>query len=363
VLLVDEAHNLVDRARDMFSAEISRGSFEEVAPAVAGALTNGSFQALTTALADFTAEAERGRDLKEAYFEASWFLKVAERLDETYAVCGGPDGVKLFCRDPAPRLRERFSRFGAAVLFSATLAPRDYFRRALGLEEAASLSFASPFPSENLRVLVASSVSTTYRRRADTEDDLVRLLTELVRARAGNYLFYFPSYSYLETVHHRFRRDSPDIETAVQTREMPDRERAAFLARFERTEGTFAAFAALGGFFGEAIDLPGDQLVGAAVVGVGLPALSPERDRIRELFERDRRSGFDYAYLYPGMNRVLQAAGRILRSESDRGVLLLVDPRFQERRYRSLFPGSWKPSTVRGPGELRTELGRFWSER
>jgi DNA excision repair protein ERCC-2 len=362
-LLVDEAHNLVDRAREMFSAEVTRARFETVAPSVAQALTSGSFPSLLTALGDFAAEAETRRDLRDEYFEASWFLKVAGGLDETYAVCGGEDGVKLFCRDPAPRLRERFSRFGAAVLFSATLAPRDYFRRTLGLEDAASLSLPSPFPSANLRVLLAPAVSTTYRRRADTEDDLVRLLTELVRARAGNYLFYFPSYSYLETIHRRFVRDSPDIETAVQIREMPEPERAAFLARFERSEGTFAAFAVLGGFFGEAIDLPGDQLVGAAVVGPGLPALSPERERIREHFERDSGSGFDYAYLYPGMNRVLQAAGRILRSENDRGVLLLVDPRFQERRYRSLFPGSWKPSTVRGPGELRAELERFWSER
>jgi Rad3-related DNA helicase len=144
---------------------------------------------------------------------------------------------------------------------------------------------------------------------------------------------------------------------------MPEAERARFLSRFDAKDGTFVGFAILGGFFGEAIDLPGDKLEGAAIVGVGLPALSPERDRIRERFESEGTSGFDYAYLYPGMNRVLQAAGRVIRSETDRGAVLLVDSRFGERRYRSLFPAGWRPSTVRSSSELRAELERFWSSR
>jgi len=380
-LLVDEAHNLVDRAREMFSAEISRARFEELGrffePArnVASALSNDPLDPILRALAEFLREAETRPEmadteesLREVYFDAAWFAKVGERLDDTYAVVrDATDGglrLKLFCRDPAPRLRERFSSVAASVLFSATLAPLDYFRRTLGLDDASrELSLASPFPSENFRVLVAPSVATTYRRRAETGEALVQLLAGFVRTRAGNYLFYFPSYAYLEAIHDRFAAECPEVEVAIQTREMPEAERARFLSRFDAHEGTFVAFAVMGGFFGEAIDLPGEKLQGAAIVGVGLPPLSPERDRIRERFESEETSGFDYAYLFPGMNRVLQAAGRVIRSETDRGAVLLVDSRFGERRYRSLFPVGWSPSTVRSSDELRAELERFWSSR
>jgi DNA excision repair protein ERCC-2 len=378
-VLVDEAHNLVDRAREMFSAEIVRSRFEEIgrsfasARRVASALSKDGLEPVLSAIAKFIRDVEAATEaderIRELYFEAAWFTKVAQRLDDTYAVVReereGEIRLKLFCRDPAPRLRERFQSLGASVLFSATLAPRGYVLRCLGLDGAsAALSLPSPFPGENLRVLVAPSVATTYRRRAETEESLVRLLAAFVRARAGNYLFYFPSYAYLEAIHRKFAAECPEIETAIQTKEMPERDRALYLERFDSRGGTLVGFAVLGGFFGEAIDLPGERLEGAAVVGVGLPALSPERDRIREHFDReDALSGFDYAYLYPGMNRVLQAAGRLIRSETDRGALLLIDPRFGERRYRSLFPSGWKPSTVRSSEELRAELESFWGRR
>jgi DNA excision repair protein ERCC-2 len=380
-LLVDEAHNLVDRAREMFSAEISRARFEELGrffePArnVASALSSGDLEPVLSALAGFLRQAEARSSveeidgsLRDLYFEAAWFTRVGEWLDGAYAVVrdamDGDVRWKLFCRDPAPRLRERFSSAAASVLFSATLAPLDYFRRTLGLEDGSkALSLPSPFPSGNLRVLVAPSVATTYRRRAETGEALVRLLAGFVRARAGNYLFYFPSYAYLEAIHGRFAVECPEVAIAIQTREMSEAERARFLSRFDAKDGTFVGFATLGGFFGEAIDLPGDKLEGAAIVGVGLPALSPERDRIRERFESEGTSGFDYAYLYPGMNRVLQAAGRVIRSETDRGAVLLVDSRFGERRYRSLFPAGWTFSTVRSADEVRAELESFWSSR
>jgi len=379
-LLVDEAHNLVDRAREMFSAEISRARVEELgrsfepARRVASAFSNGALEPVVSALTELLREAEKRtrmegieRRLRDLYFEAAWFTKVAERLDGTYSVCREPSDsdlrLKLFCRDPAPRLRERFSSVGAAVLFSATLAPLDYYRRTLGLDEVPTFSLPSPFPSENLRVLVTPSVATTYRKRSETEAALTRLLSDFVRARPGNYLFYFPSYAYLEAIHRRFTVECPEVASAVQTRDMSEAERTGFLARFDPTGGTFVGFAVMGGFFGEAIDLPGEKLQGAAIVGVGLPALSPERDRIREHFDGEETSGFDYAYVFPGMNRVLQAAGRVIRSETDRGAVLLVDPRFGEKRYRTLFPDGWRPSTVRSPEELRAELDRFWSAR
>jgi DNA excision repair protein ERCC-2 len=373
-LLVDEAHNLLDRAREMFSAEISRGPFEDLgrsfepARKVARALAEGGLEPVASALAEFLRETETDERFRDLYQEASWFLKVRERLDDTYAVvreAGKSDlRLKLFCRDPAPRLRERLSSVGGTVLFSATLSPLGYFRRTLGLDEdSRRLSLPSPFPSENLRVLVVSSVATTYRRRGGTEEELARLLAGFVRARSGNYLFYFPSYAYLEAIHRRFACECGDVEAAVQTRELSEADRARFLSRFETRRGTLVGFAVMGGVFGEAIDLPGEKLEGAAIVGVGLPAISPERDRIREHFDGEKTSGFDYAYLYPGMNRVLQAAGRVIRSETDRGAVLLVDQRFGQRRYRSLFPAGWRPSFVTSPEELRSELDRFWSAR
>lgn len=375
--LVDEAHNLLDRAREMFSAEISKAPFalatrSEAAREVVSALENGSLESLVSALSAFQEETLSSAGIephiRDLYFDALWFTKVAERLDDTYAVVREAVDFdirfKLFCRDPAPRLRERFASAGASVLFSATLAPLDYFRRTLGLDDTSStLSLPSPFPTGNLRVIVAPSVATTYRKRAETEEALVNLLAGFVRARAGNYLFYFPSYAYLEATHRRFRVECPEVEAPIQTREMSEAERAFFLARFETRKGTLAGFAVMGGVFGEAIDLPGEKLEGAAIVGVGLPAISPERDRIREHFDGEQASGFDYAYVYPGMNRVLQAVGRVIRSETDRGAVLLVDERFGERRYRSLFPAGWKPSMVRGAEELRNELESFWSSR
>ncbi|HEY7699773.1 MAG TPA: ATP-dependent DNA helicase, partial [Vicinamibacteria bacterium] len=378
-LLVDEAHNLLDRAREMFSAEISRGRFEEAglsfAPAreVARALSReDDLEPVVSAIAEFLREAERREDgderLRDLYFEALWFTKVVERLNDTYAVVREERDshlrLKLFCRDPGPRLRERFSTVGASVLFSATLAPLDYFQRTLGLQKSAqALALPSPFPSGNLCVLVAPWVATTFRRRAETEEALTRLLVDFARSRPGNYLFYFPSHAYLEAIHRRFSLACPEVEAVAQTREMSEAERSGFLARFEARTGTLAGFAVMGGVFGEAIDLPGERLEGAAIVGVGLPALSPERDRIRDHFDGEETSGFDYAYLYPGMTRVLQAVGRVIRSESDRGAVLLVDERFGERRYRSLFPAGWRPSVVRSSEELREELDRFWSAR
>jgi Rad3-related DNA helicase len=216
-------------------------------------------------------------------------------------------------------------------------------------------------------VLLASAVATTYRRRSTTEEAVVELLASFARQKRGNYLFFFPSYLYLNAILRRFERECPEVQVLVQKPEMSEREREEFLEEFGEGEnggeggGTLVGFAVMGGFFGEGIDLAGDRLQGAAIVGVGLPSISPERDRIRERFDRDSGAGFDFAYVFPGMNRVLQAAGRVIRSENDRGVVLLVDERFAERRYRSLLPSEWNPRIVRNPHELRVELEEFWS--
>jgi DNA excision repair protein ERCC-2 len=406
-LLVDEAHNLVDRAREMYSAEVSRQAFlslgrsldrerdknllravhrvsgrfrdavkrcrelgedssESVLPRELFEALLGFVRAAETFLVSGGGEA-RARVL-ERFFEAAWFCRVAERFDERHVTCYRVSGkeleVKLFCSDPAPELEETFSRVKASVLFSGTLTPTPYFRRTLGLsKEAPVLVLPSPFPGENLRVLMAAGVATTFRKRSTSEERLTSLLASFARQKSGNYLFFFPSYAYLNAVLRRFEAECPEVDLLVQNPEMPEPERDRFLARFERCgreRGTLVGFAVMGGFFGEGIDLPGDRLQGAAIVGVGLPALSPERDWIRERFDRDEGAGFDFAYVFHGMNRVLQAAGRVIRSESDRGVVLLVDERFAERRYRELLPAEWKPHVVRSPRELQNELEEFW---
>lgn len=406
-LLVDEAHNLVDRARDMYSAGVSRQAFLSLSRALdrerdrnflravrrvngrlrdavarcrarGGAFSESTLpQALVEAVLGFVRAAEtflapgngRGGETRsrvlERFFEAAWFSRVAERFDQRYVTCyrisGNDLEVKLFCSDPARELQDSFSRVKASVLFSGTLTPTAYFRRTLGLsEETSVLVLPSPFPRDNLRVLMAPGVATTFRKRAASEAALTALLSSFARQRRGNYLFYFPSYTYLNAILRRFGTECPELDVLVQSPAMSEPERDEFLGRFESGRGTLVGFAVMGGFFGEGIDLPGDRLQGAAIVGVGLPGLSPERDRIRERFERDEGAGFDFAYVFPGMNRVLQAAGRVIRSEDDRGVVLLVDERFAERRYRTLLPPEWDPRVVRSPPELRHELEQFW---
>jgi DNA excision repair protein ERCC-2 len=256
---------------------------------------------------------------------------------------------------------DALNRCRSAVFFSATLTPLDYFRTMLASESAETLSLPSPFPAENLAVFVADRLSTYYRHRDRTKAEVARVLRRLVQPRAGNYLLFFPSYQYLRMVLADFQAAGPDIDVVVQEPGMGERQRESFLARFETDNPrTLVGFAVMGGIFGEGIDLVGTRLSGAAVVGVGLPAVGLERELIREYFAERLDQGFEYAYMYPGINRVLQAAGRVIRSETDRGVVLLVDQRYGFGHYRALLPDSWNPVRVRQHDQLAAELGRFW---
>ena len=408
--LVDEAHNLVERAREMFSAEIDKQSLLELRRAVKQTIPElskllGKINAwLLKArkqceeqdnpraakelpadglplLRECVAFAERWlvskmnatfRDeLLEAYFEVSRFITVAEQVaeqyDERYATCfeklGSDLHLKLFCIDPASRLEEALQRCKAAVFFSATLTPTDYFKAVLGCKEsAASLILPSPFPRDHLCLLVVNSISTLYRRREHTAAAITQMLVATVTQRKGNYLLFFPSYQYLRAIYTAFAEQYPEIETIVQTSGMTEVEREAFLAKFTcENQATLVGFAVMGGIFGEGIDLVGDRLTGAIIVGVGLPGICLERDLIRDYFANARGTGFEYAYRYPGFNRVLQAAGRVIRSEQDRGVVVLIDERFATARYTSLFPVEWQPIRVNNPAQLRKLLNNFWN--
>ena len=404
--LVDEAHNLVDRSREMFSADLRKQPFLDLRRSVKGALPavyrslgkintwmlearkraeaagaptaeRSAPEEIYPLLRDFMAAAEKWleknvktpfrEELLERYFEAGGFLRVAEQFDESYAACyeALPKDLrlKLFCIDPSRQIGDALNRCRAAVFFSATLTPLDYFQTMLASESAEALALPSPFPAENLAVFVADRLSTYYRHRERTKPEIARILNGLVRPHRGNYLLFFPSYQYMRMVLEMFRSASPDIDVIVQEPGMGERQREEFLARFETDNPrTLVGFAVMGGIFGEGIDLVGTRLSGAAVVGVGLPPVGLERELIREYFAARLEQGFEYAYMYPGINRVLQAAGRVIRTETDRGVVLLIDQRYGHEHYRGLLPGQWSPTTIRDYARFADGLRRFWAE-
>lgn len=406
IFLVDEAHNLVDRSRDMYSATLTKKPFLELKRALKTPqpkiydtlddinqwfiefrrerLNSESFfaekdtpESLLALLRKFTRTSEKWlalnqpapyrADLTALYFDVTRFLRTAEWFDDRYTACyerlRGDVRVKLFCMNPAPFLADKLTRSSSAIFFSATLTPMAYFRQILGCESSAGLlRLASPFPKENLCVMLSDRISTRYKDRDRTRNEVADALVDLVTAHPGNYLIFFPSYKYLQMIHELFMEREPAVEIVVQTSGMSDIERETFLDRFDHDNpGTLVGFAVLGGVFGEGIDLVGDRLTGAVIVGVGLPAISPENELIRNYFER-QDAGFEFAYLYPGINRVLQAAGRVIRSEQDRGVVYLIDERFRTARYRRLLPPEWQPIPVNKKARLRAVVHHFWNQ-
>jgi DNA excision repair protein ERCC-2 len=404
LFLVDEAHNLVDRSREMFSADIRKQLFLDVRRQVKKALpdvyhTLGKVNTcllrfmkaspdkaqafaetelpedLWLALSDFIKACEkwlaRNRDasfretLLELYFGVTRFLRVTELFDASYAVCcerfAKDFRVRLFCIDPSGPLNRVLEKGRATIFFSATLTPTEYFQKTFGCGEASSgLVLASPFPRENLCVMV-SNVSTLFRNRRNTKEMVAGLIQSLVSQKTGNYLIFFPSYSYMTMVVRSFEALFPEFETLVQTPRLTEIEREGFLQKFSRhNSSTLVGFAVMGGVFGEGIDLVGDRLTGAAVVGVGMPPPNLERELINAYFTEQYNAGYEFAYIFPGFNKVLQASGRVIRSETDRGVVLLIDRRFASRNYQSMFPDDWNPNDVRDIGDISQVLEEFW---
>ncbi len=403
--LIDEAHNLVDRSREMFSAEIYKQPILHVRRALRKELPRvfkslGGINAwmvrerkkcerndparheaqppdgLFPLIRGFLGIAERWlarniqspfrEDLLTLFFEASGFMKIAEHYDESYATCFEKNGkdlkVKLFCIDPSIQLENALKRCNAAIFFSATMSPMAYFKKILGCNKsAAGLIIPSPFPAENLNLFISDRVSTYYRDRTDTRHDVSQAIFTLVNQKKGNYLAFFPSYEYMQIVAESFGPLASAMELMLQTPNMSESERSAFLDRYKQVnQNTLVGFAVMGGIFGEGIDLVGDRLSGAVVVGVGLPGISLEKELIRNYFTRTHHTGFEFAYLYPGLNRVFQAIGRVIRTESDRGVVLLIDRRYATYRYRSLFPSEWRTIRVKDHGRFAEDLKRFW---
>ena len=267
--------------------------------------------------------------------------------------------------DASEFLDAALNRGCGAVLFSATLSPMPYYQAVLGgTENSLAYQLPSPFPPKHQAILVTDYIATTYRQRQQRLDDIVASLANLVTAKKGNYLCFCPSYGYLKLVQSAFEAAHPDIKTVQQTGQMQENDRQAFLAQFKAApETTLLGFCVRGGIFSEGIDLQGDRLIGVAIVSVGLPGLNPETNLIRDYFDHQNGHGFEYAYQLPGMNNVLQAAGRLIRGTHDTGIILLLDKRFGEARYTHLFPEHWQYyRQVHNADELGATINNFWRQ-
>ncbi|WP_141104181.1 ATP-dependent DNA helicase, partial [Noviherbaspirillum denitrificans] len=374
------AHNLVERARKMYTAELDQAGLRSLrltAPAALkktldrlyrqwNALNNAqesdyqvypdvpekfSF-ALQQVIADITEYMAENPALFDAglqqfYFDALHFSRMAEVFG-THSLFDiskpRPRGSVLCIRNviPAAFLRPRFETAHTATLFSATLRPVDFYIDMLGLpEDTVFIEVASPFEAAQLRVRIARGISTRYQDRDASLDPIAELIARQYEEQPGNYLAFFSSFDYLQKAAQRFAARFPGIPFWEQSRGMDEPARDAFLARFT-PDGRGIGFAVLGGSFGEGIDLPGERLVGAFIATLGLPQLNPVNEHIMQRMQESFGTGYDYTYLYPGLQKVVQAAGRVIRTKTDRGTVWLIDDRFARQNVLRLLPSWWK---------------------
>ena len=400
--LIDEAHNLVERGRDMYSASIDYYEFKRMK----NSLKDYNHKELKTAIRrinklfkTYQEEKEEGYnllddidnkilnalsnfqkccsdfmkkehqkvtdELKDFYFSTIRFSKIADFFDENFKFFIYKDqkeiSLNIYNLDPSSLIGESLKKLEAAVLFSGTLSPLDYYVQMLGgNEDSPVLKIPSPFPKENFKLMIVPNVSTTYKNRDNTILEVVNYIKTMVDQKVGNYFVFFPSYKYLNSVLAKF--DDSSYELHVQKSEMSESEKIRFLDNFQANpKTTHIAFAVLGGIFSEGIDLLHDRLIGAIIVGVGLPQISYERDLIRNYFNENEENGFEYAYVKPGMNRVMQAVGRVIRSEEDVGAVLLIDERYMHRQYQDLFKAEWNNyRVVLTIDDLKDELVSFY---
>lgn len=424
IFLIDEAHNLVERAREMYSAVLVKEDFLALKKAVKGCddkmgqLLERCSRALLPLkracggcrvvenIEDFVIAVERLSERMETYledaddsdvrmqvlefyFEISHFLAIYDRRDDNYVTYtqleeDGSFLLKLFCVNPSVNLRECMERARSTILFSATFLPIQYYKGLLGGEEEDYEVYAkSAFDPRKKALFIGSDVTSRYSRRSRTEYYNIALyIREITRMRYGNYLIFFPSHAFLQNVYEIYEEcflDEGVEECLIQSEYMDEAAREAFLARFEGNDGCdldgaihmeieeeeekgLLGFCVLGGIFSEGIDLKHDSLIGAIIVGTGLPQVCNERELLKQYFDGMGKNGFDYAYRYPGMNKVLQAAGRVIRTAEDVGIVALLDDRFLHASYQHLFPREWEEyEAVTAPGVAK-RVERFWDE-
>lgn len=406
IFLIDEAHNLVERGREMYSASLAREDIMEVrrlvkdcSPKLYRALGRTAKQLLelkkesnpclvmentgTLPLVLLQVQGEMDRLLEEPpsqeivdgilelYFDIRDFLNISELLDENYVIYAseGEDGkfrIRLYCVNPAANLQECLNKGSSAVFFSATLIPMKYYRSLLSTrEDDYGIYVRSPFEQKNRCILICADVSSRYTRRGYEEyRKIAEYIARMAWQKKGNYMVFFPSYRLMEDVYQVYEEEfAVDwIRCICQTASMNEREREEFLEEFqEQKKETLLGFCIMGGIFSEGIDLMGDRLIGAAVVGTGLPQVNLERELLKQYYDKKGECGFDHAYRYPGMNKVLQAAGRVIRTKEDVGTILLMDERFLNPDYRMLFPAEWEDAAVCRLGNVDHHLKQFWN--
>ena len=378
-VLVDEAHNMVSRARAMYSCALERAALKaaraaapaflhkafdkagrcwsalantgaapyQVLPALPDKLL-AALQALVSAITELLVESTTplAPDLQRFYFDALQWTRLAESFGP-HSLCdleqSGRSGSTVSIRNivPAHYLAPRFALSHSTTLFSATLSPWNYYSDALGMPASTGwIDVASPFQASQLAVHVIDRISTRYQDRAASLAPIVDLMARQYGDAPGNYLAFFSSYDYLEQVAALFAERHPAIPVWLQARRMNESERAGFLDRF-CVDSRGIGFAVLGGAFGEGIDLPGARLIGAFVATLGLPQMNPLNEQVRLRMQATFGAGYDYTYLYPGIQKVVQAAGRVIRTEADRGVVYLIDDRFAQPAVRALLPRWW----------------------
>ncbi len=423
-LLVDEAHNLVTRAREMYSAELSTSELEALAedgiqarlsrefterlrelshslhsllfPYLADNIRRGSDGAdssfdhlsyipseLYTVIEELYSltegelmrqirtggeeKATRVALIKDFTHKISKLMTVAELFDDGFRLLIFLDGnnikFKLLAIDTGEILKSRLSRLRAAVFFSATLEPENYYRDALGADSTSdTVSAKSPFDPSSLSVTIMDKISTRVSERERTKDAVCRVIAATLSARRGHYMVYTPSFEYAELLYRTFCAKYPKIKAILQTKGMTSAERQNFLSCFdEARESYLIGFSVMGGIYSEGIDLAGDSLIGAVVVGIGMPSISYEGEAIAEYYDGKLEEGRQYAYIYPGMNKVFQAAGRVIRRDDDRGVIVLVDDRFADPIYKKSIPDLWRGMRYcSDPKDLRVILDDFW---
>lgn len=401
VFLIDEAHNLVDRAREMYSAVLIKEEILQVKR-----LVKGKDKTLEKALdtvnndllklkreCDETKEQENVSDLVlhlmhlmskyedfltehkdfdgkdevlSTYMNIRHFLGIYDVYNDKYITYTdyteqGEFFIKLLCMDPSDNLKTRLDKVKSAVFFSATLLPIRYYMEQLGgREEDYAVYAPSPFDKENRFIAVGRDVSTKYTKRNEKEYrkiiEYIRVFTE---SRQGNYMVFFPSYQMLNQIEELSRGILDNV--TVQGSSMTEEEKEGFLNDFTvNPDSTRIAFCVMGGIFSEGIDLKHDRLIGAVIVGAGLPMVCGEKELFRKYYQETRSSGFEYAYLYQGMNKVLQSAGRVIRTTEDKGAILLLEERFLDNRYQELFPREWFPYQVVNKGGLKNLIDEFW---
>lgn len=405
IFLVDEAHNLVERGRSMYSAALYKEDFlavKKILKRYSGKLEKElercnkimleykrtcdtyeiledvgnlifALMRLGSEMDKFfqkTREFEGKEECLQFYFDVRNFLNIYDRVDENYVIYSEHDEqgrffIKLYCVDPSRNLQECLDKGKSTIFFSATFLPIHYYKGLLSTKEDNYAVYAeTTFQKEQSLLLIADDVSSKYTRRNQTEfKRIAAYIKKIAAGKKGNYIAFFPSYKFMEQVYDEFLGAYEDkFETIVQTSGMKEKEREEFLEEFEKErEKTLIAFCVLGGIFGEGIDLKKELLIGTMIVGTGLPQISNEREILKNYYDGRQEGGFDYSYRYPGMNKVEQAAGRVIRTAEDRGVIALLDERFLNRDYVNLFPREWREYEKCSLENVETKVAAFWN--